>query len=207
MIVNDIHAHPLHCSSAVNNKTPFHYVLACSLGFGRIWLPAHLFHNLLSLEGETCLTVFLSRLFKSWAELGQGKPWSRNFHPNKISSISSTSLNSFHTAITTNGEEEEKITRSPRLLWTSIFHNPLSEACRGKREYISYYHSIIFAFKGQKILGMSQDQHGPAPRERGGRREGRPWGGQAGVKEKGGEAGGGQQEHKWAGEESKAIFN
>lgn len=44
---------------------------------------------------------------------------------------------------------------------------------------------------------MSQDQHGPAPRERGGRREGRPEGGQAGVKEKGGgEAGGGQQEHK-----------
>lgn len=57
MIVNDIHAHPLHCSSAVNNKTPFHYALACSLGLGGIWLPAHPFHNLLILEGETCLIV------------------------------------------------------------------------------------------------------------------------------------------------------
>lgn len=41
----------------------------------------------------------------------------------------------------------------------------LNKAYRGKREYVSYYHSIIFAFKGQKILGMSQDQHSPAPRE------------------------------------------
>lgn len=29
-----------------------------------------------------------------------------------------------------------------------------------EREYISNYHSIIFPFKGQEILGMSQKQHG-----------------------------------------------
>lgn len=131
MIVNDIQAHPLHCSSAVNNKTPFHYALACSLG--GIWLPAHLFHNLLSLEGETCLIVFRGRLFESWAELGQGKPWAGVSIQIKSPQLLS-SLNSFHTAITTKGEEKEKITRSPHLLWTSIFHNPLNEACGGKRE-------------------------------------------------------------------------
>lgn len=32
--MDDIHTHPLHCSSAVNNKSPFHYALACSLGLG-----------------------------------------------------------------------------------------------------------------------------------------------------------------------------
>lgn len=26
MIVNDIHAHPLHCSSAVNNKKKLHFI-------------------------------------------------------------------------------------------------------------------------------------------------------------------------------------
>lgn len=77
MIVNDIHIHPVHCSSAVNNKTPFHYILACSLGLGGIWLPTHLSHNLLSLEDETCLIGFWTRLFKSRAELGQGKPWTK----------------------------------------------------------------------------------------------------------------------------------
>lgn len=69
----------------------------------------------------------------------------------------------------------------------------LNKAYRRKREYVSYYHSIIFAFKGQKILGMTQDQHNPAPREihpageaaGGGEREG---------ERKGGEAGGGKLE-------------
>ncbi len=71
----------------------------------------------------------------------------RRFRPTKISS-------------SLKGAEQEKITRSPHLLWTLIFQNPL-------REYISYYQSITFAFKGQKILGVSQDQHSPAPRESG----------------------------------------
>lgn len=165
MIVNDIHTHPLHCSSAVNNKTPFHYTLACSLGLGGIWLPTHLPHNLLSLEDETCLIGFWTRLFKSRAELGQGKPWTRVSIQIKFPQLP-ISLNSFQLQSPLKGEQKEKITRSQCLLWTSKFHNPLSEAFRGKREYVSCYHSIIFALKGQKLLGMSQDQHGPAPRKR-----------------------------------------
>lgn len=69
----------------------------------------------------------------------------------------------------------------------------LNKTYRGKRECVSYCHSIILAFKGQKILGMSQDQHNPAPREihlsgkaaSSGEREG---------ERKGGEVGGGKLE-------------
>lgn len=57
-----------------------------------------------------------------------------------------------------------------------------------KREYVSYYHSIIFAFKGQEILGMSQDQHSCAFREEEEEDEGGSYWG------KGGESGGREKE-------------
>lgn len=131
--------------------------MAGFLKLGETWLSAPVFHNLLWLETVSCR---VSGLFV------QISIWTGSKFPCNLKVLNFAFLGFVQHYNHYIGREERKHNHVRCTFfepWYSITH--WTSQGNGKREYVLYYNSIIFALKCQKMLGMSQDQHRPALRD------------------------------------------